>query len=244
MRPQNSQHLRACLVLAGATTICAFLVSTAIGMVLLTVTATLFATELDRRGGLIAVRLVRLASRLLPRSIRQDSADEWVDHIRREGEEGMLPVLGALSIAFFAAPRIALRRRTPQIFAELFLASVFAMIYTVGLDSRGLKGELLTLSKACLSLPLMPLQVLLVLVRRPLPPSAVLTAGLAAIALSLITGPWTSAMSFDLFGAFALTSAAAVLLKMLPDRVSEWCRGAMTPTRARSLAGLIQPASK
>jgi hypothetical protein len=75
-----------------------------VALVLAPIFVGLATTELDRSGRRIAVPLVRLASHLLPAAARQEHVDEWVDHVLAAGEEGMRPVLAALSIAFWGAP--------------------------------------------------------------------------------------------------------------------------------------------
>ncbi|HTX32875.1 MAG TPA: hypothetical protein VMD09_15935 [Solirubrobacteraceae bacterium] len=99
-----------CLLLVATLVVCTVVVSP-ITAVLAPVIAGLLAAELDRSGHLVAVRVVRVASLLLPKNIRGDHADEWIDQVLCDGEAGLRPVLSAICIAVFAAPRIAVRRR-------------------------------------------------------------------------------------------------------------------------------------
>ena len=55
--------------------------------------------------------VVRGAARLLPARDRADLRDEWIDHVRRAGEQGLLPLTRALSIALIAAPSLAVGLR-------------------------------------------------------------------------------------------------------------------------------------
>jgi hypothetical protein len=87
------------------------IVSSLLAFVLLPLTVALLAAELDREGGRIAVRIVDLASRVLPRHSRVDHRDEWVDHVLSSGEVGVRPGLSAIAIALIAAPRLALAER-------------------------------------------------------------------------------------------------------------------------------------
>jgi hypothetical protein len=71
----------------------------------------LLAAQVDRASGRISERLVRSASRLLPANRRQEELDEWLDHLASAGEHGLLPLTRALSIAFLAAPLMAVGLR-------------------------------------------------------------------------------------------------------------------------------------
>jgi hypothetical protein len=54
--------------------------SAVIAVVLTPVVAGLLVIELDRSGGLLATRIVRLAGVLLPKRARREHADEWGLH--------------------------------------------------------------------------------------------------------------------------------------------------------------------
>ena len=71
----------------------------------------LLAIELDRSGGLFGTRIVRLASVIFPKRVRQEHADEWADHVLSAGEAGFRPVIAAIELAVVTAPRMALRLR-------------------------------------------------------------------------------------------------------------------------------------
>lgn len=72
---------------------------------------TLVATHLDRESGRLSRVIVKTAARLLPVDRREDERDEWLDHIITAGEEGVLPLTRALSVAFIAAPALAIGLR-------------------------------------------------------------------------------------------------------------------------------------
>lgn len=82
-----------------------------VGTVLLPVAIALLAARLDREGNRLAVALVRSAAGLLPAEKRQDEEDVWMDHILTADEEGLSPLASALSIAFIAAPALAIGLR-------------------------------------------------------------------------------------------------------------------------------------
>jgi len=85
--------LGVCVVLAALLIACALVTKSIVATLAGSVLCALLAIELDRSGGLIGVRLVRLASRLVPRRVRNDYADEWTDHVLSAGEAGMRPVM-------------------------------------------------------------------------------------------------------------------------------------------------------
>jgi hypothetical protein len=96
-RGPKNKGLTVCIVLALVLILATLEASnTIVALALMPVIAGLLVTEFDRSGGLIATRIVRLASRLLPKSRRADYADEWVDHVLAAGDEGLHPVLAAL----------------------------------------------------------------------------------------------------------------------------------------------------
>ena len=81
----------------------------------------LLVADIERHGGRTGERLVRVAALLVPAHERDGQRAEWVDHVRSAGERGIRPVACALSIAFIAAPLIAVlarydarRRRTTR----------------------------------------------------------------------------------------------------------------------------------
>ena len=88
-----------------------------IAMVVLPFLVTLAAAHVDRESGRIARTIVCGAARLIPRARRQEELDEWLDHLQSAGEQGLLPLTRALSIAFVSAPalgvglRVGRRRR-------------------------------------------------------------------------------------------------------------------------------------
>jgi hypothetical protein len=57
--------------------------------------------------------LLRLANLALPRSVREDALDEWMDEIHCAAEEGLPLRHRALSILFRSLPALALRARFP-----------------------------------------------------------------------------------------------------------------------------------
>jgi hypothetical protein len=90
--------LTACLVLAVLVTVFAVLPASPLTGVLVAVFIGLLAVEMDRSGRHVALRVVSLASYLLPTRIRGDFEAEWRDHVLAAGEEGLRPVLAAMSI--------------------------------------------------------------------------------------------------------------------------------------------------
>ncbi|HEU4944869.1 MAG TPA: hypothetical protein VFT10_06865 [Solirubrobacterales bacterium] len=78
---------------------------------LLPFATTLLAAYVDRHSGRLSRALVRAAARLLPAARRDDERDEWLDHVAAAGENGMLPLTRALSIALLAAPLLAIGLR-------------------------------------------------------------------------------------------------------------------------------------
>jgi len=71
----------------------------------------LLAAHVDRASGRIAETMVHGASKLLPADRREEERDEWLDHVASAGEHGVLPLTRALSIAFIAAPLLAVGLR-------------------------------------------------------------------------------------------------------------------------------------
>ena len=82
-----------------------------VGGVLIPLLVTLLGTHLDRESGLLSRRIVTAAARLLPVDKRKDECDEWLDHVATAGERGLVPFSRALSIAFVAAPLLAIGLR-------------------------------------------------------------------------------------------------------------------------------------
>lgn len=82
-----------------------------VDVVLLPFVATLLAAHIDRESGRLARTLVMAAACLLPASRREEERDEWIDHVETAGEKGVLPLTRALSIAFLAAPLLAVGLR-------------------------------------------------------------------------------------------------------------------------------------
>lgn len=85
--------------------------SVVVAAVLLPFLATLLAGHIDRDGGRLACSLVRAAARLLPVRYRDESREEWLDHVLAAGEHGVLPLTRAVSIALIAAPMLAVGLR-------------------------------------------------------------------------------------------------------------------------------------
>jgi hypothetical protein len=79
--------------------------------ILLPFLISLLAAHVDRASGRISRHIVRGASRLLPTPRREEECDEWLDHVASAGEHGLPPLTRALSIAFIAAPLLAIGLR-------------------------------------------------------------------------------------------------------------------------------------
>lgn len=109
--------------------------STATGLIEAGLVA-LFVTELDRSGRHLALRLVSIASYLLPRARRSDLSAEWRDYVLLAGENGLRPVIAALSV-MRGAIRLMFRYRV-RTFAALHLMSTFV----------GASGTFLAVAKA------------------------------------------------------------------------------------------------
>ena len=71
-------------------------------LLLETFAITLLAAEVNRTGGVLAVRLVKLAVRFVPSEQRADAEAEWTDHVRSAGEHGLRPLWHAASITRMA----------------------------------------------------------------------------------------------------------------------------------------------
>jgi hypothetical protein len=101
-----------CAALALVLVLCAVVASSSpiVAFALMPLIAGLLAIEVDRRGELLAERIVRLGGRLVPERARVDCVDEWIDHVLAADEGGLHPVWEAVQIALLAAPRIAGRR--------------------------------------------------------------------------------------------------------------------------------------
>lgn len=103
---------RGLLVLAVSIAIAATqLGSLLVDVALMPFLAGLLAAHLDRESGSLARGLVAVAARLLPANRRQDELDEWIDHLETAGEQGVLPLTRAISIALIAAPALAVGLR-------------------------------------------------------------------------------------------------------------------------------------
>jgi hypothetical protein len=72
---------------------------------------TLLAAELDRSSGRLSRLVVRAAARVLPARDRDDLRDEWFDHVASAGDQGVLLLTRALTIALIAAPLLAVGLR-------------------------------------------------------------------------------------------------------------------------------------
>jgi hypothetical protein len=107
----------------------------------------LVAAELDREGGWLAVRVISLATLLLPEISRREHEDEWIDHVLASGEEGLRPLLTALTIALLAAPSVAVAERVPAGIREEPLGSLaqhLRRLWAVDLFPSFLDLELVT----------------------------------------------------------------------------------------------------
>jgi hypothetical protein len=71
----------------------------------------LLVAHLDRESGRLSRKIVRAAARMLPPDRRDEERDEWLDHVITAGERGIRPLTRALSIAFVAAPLLAVGLR-------------------------------------------------------------------------------------------------------------------------------------
>jgi hypothetical protein len=85
--------------------------STPVDGILLPLLVALIAIQIDREGGRIAIGILTAAAVLIPRRRRQEELDDWLDHVQTAGQHGLLPLTGALSIAFIAAPALAVGLR-------------------------------------------------------------------------------------------------------------------------------------
>jgi hypothetical protein len=70
----------------------------------------LLAAEIDRSGRHLALRIVGCAAHLVPKCKRTELVDEWRDHVLAAGEEGLRPLIAAVSVVH-AAIAIAFRDR-------------------------------------------------------------------------------------------------------------------------------------
>lgn len=82
-----------------------------VGAALLPFVLTLLAAQLDRSGPSLALALVRLSARLIPVERRDEERDAWLDHVMCAEEAGLEPLTRALTIAFIAAPALAVGLR-------------------------------------------------------------------------------------------------------------------------------------
>jgi hypothetical protein len=117
----------ATVVLAALILTAAMLPSSALTAVPYTILITLLAAELDRSGRYFGLRLVGLLSRLLPARMRRDMTDEWGDHVLTAGEQGLRPVLTALSL-LPGALQMALRYRV-RAWVALYLGELFVNFF-------------------------------------------------------------------------------------------------------------------
>jgi hypothetical protein len=114
----------------------------------------LLAIELDRSGGLFGTRIVRLASVILPKRVRQEHADEWADHVLSAGEAGFRPVIAAVELAVVTAPRMALRLRVRPAAGRYILALFLVAVEIVRADpDERRRGSTISMVKAILRLP-------------------------------------------------------------------------------------------
>jgi hypothetical protein len=71
----------------------------------------LLAAQLDHSGPRLALALVGLCARLIPAERRAEERDAWIDHVICAEEAGLEPLTRALTIAFIAAPALAVGLR-------------------------------------------------------------------------------------------------------------------------------------
>ncbi|MDQ3934463.1 MAG: hypothetical protein M3340_07510 [Actinomycetota bacterium] len=72
------------------------------------------ATELDANGEAMGRALVRLAAFALPRRVRSEYLDQWIDHVlcaEEASDHGIRPLMVGASILFLAAPLLAVLTR-------------------------------------------------------------------------------------------------------------------------------------
>ena len=98
---------------------------------------TLLAAELDRDGRLIAVHLARLAAWIaLPRGPgRDDLREEWLGFVEQAGDDGLGPVLVALTFLLIAAPRLVIIIRLPNLMRRYLAGCALAGEEIVDVDS-------------------------------------------------------------------------------------------------------------
>lgn len=137
MKKRTGGDLTVCIVLLAILVACGF-VASPFAAIVAALVAALLGAQIDRSGRLIAVRVVNLASLLLPTADRSDHADEWIDQVLCDGEAGLRPVFTALGIAFRAAPRLALRLRIGRRVFKYVGAFVLAYMEYVGIDSSNM----------------------------------------------------------------------------------------------------------
>jgi hypothetical protein len=113
----------------------------------------LLAIEIDRSGRYVAVPVVKLASLILPRSARREWADQWVDHVLCDAEDGIRPMLSAFSIATFAAPKLAMSLRLRPIAGRYLYALLSVTLdVMVGSGKRRHRKSPIPFAKASLRL--------------------------------------------------------------------------------------------
>lgn len=78
---------------------------------LLPFVVSLLAAQIDRSGPRLAHALVEFCVYLIPFERRADERDAWIDHIECAEEAGLEPLTRALTIAFVAAPCLAIGLR-------------------------------------------------------------------------------------------------------------------------------------
>lgn len=136
VKAPTPSRLTACAVLIALVAVCFVVRSLPGAAVFLPILLGLLAAELDRTGGVVAVRIVKSGGRLLPAKDREHLVEEWTDHVLSAGEAGMRPVGAALSILIFAAIRLAFRLRVRRQLAG-FLGFVVLGYVMVILDALG-----------------------------------------------------------------------------------------------------------
>lgn len=76
----------------------------------------LLGSRMDHLGPRAARGLMRAALVALPSDQREDQFDEWVDHLRNSGDDGLHALIVAVGLVARGVPRLAVRARTRQVF--------------------------------------------------------------------------------------------------------------------------------
>lgn len=76
----------------------------------------LLGSRMDYIGPRAARGLMRVALLALPSDQREDQFDEWVDHLRNAGDDGLHALIVAAGLVARGVPLLAVRARTRQVF--------------------------------------------------------------------------------------------------------------------------------